>query len=357
MSKHLYDFIVVGQGLAGSLLGYWLEQQGQRCLFIDNPQQVASSDVAAGIINPITGRHFVKSWRVDDLLPFAEATYRQLETELGISFYHPRTLLRVLAKQGDENDWLARTGDPAYAPYMAETAKPGAYKQHAAPCYAYGETLQAAQVDLAMLTAALRKRWQQQDQWLAEDFDYQQLQLSDSGVVYGRFEARQLVFCEGWRLKNNPYFNYLPLQGNKGEVLIVSFPEVAFEKMLKQQLFVVPLTDGRCWIGSTSDNHFESDAPSAKGLAYLSDGLRDLMKIPYTLLDHRSAVRPTVRDRRPLLGRHPEHPALAVFNGLGTKGASLGPYWAKHIADHLLHGSSLDKEVDIARWEAHKNKP
>lgn len=345
-----YDFLIVGQGLAGSLLGYFLEQAGKSCYFIDHPEQTASTEVAAGIINPITGRYFVKSWRVDDLLPFAQRVYAGLEAELGHTFYHPRGLLRVLAHQGDENDWLARTGDPAYQPYMAERADPGNYPEHTSPVYGYGETKHSAQVDLPLLIKALRLRWQQQGRWTAAAFDHRLLEITPDGVRYPTLSARNVVFCEGWRMRDNPFFSYLPLQGNKGQVLIVDFPGLVFNKMIKNKVFVAPLPDGTYWVGGTSENRFLDDAPTPEGLAFLTEKLAELMRAPWAQLDHRSAVRPTVRDRRPLLGRHPQHRSLAVFNGLGTKGASLGPFWAWQMAIHLINDSPLDAEVDIARF-------
>ncbi len=345
-----FDFIIVGQGIAGSLLAYLLEQRGQRCLLIDAPEQTAASEVAAGIINPLTGRQYVKTWRADTLLPFARQFYRQLEEALGLRCYHPRNILRVFTHSGEENDWLARSAEPGCAPYMAPEAAPGAYAQYTAPCLGYGETLQTAQVDLWSICRELRSRWQQQDCWLADTFDYAQLQLSKQGVQYRQYQARQLVFCEGWRLRSNPYFNYLPLQGNKGEVLIVQFPEVAFDKMIKNKVFIAPLSTGDYWVGGSSHNHFADELPSEAGSSFVQQKLDEMIRTPYRVLAHRAAVRPTVRDRRPLLGRHPHHPQLAVFNGLGTKGASLAPYWAGEMVKMLLDGEMLDREVDIARF-------
>ena len=344
------DFLIVGQGIAGSLLAYLLEQRGQRCYLIDAPGQTAASSVAAGIINPLTGRQYVKTWRADTLLPFARKFYQQLEESLGISCYHPRNILRVFTHGGEENDWLARSADPGCAPYMAERAAPGAYARFTAPCLGFGETLQTAQVDLWRICERLRTHWQQQDRWLGEAFDYSRLELTSAGIRYGELHARQLVFCEGWRMKFNPYFNYLPLQGNKGEVLIVQFPEASFDKMIKNKVFIAPLSTGNYWVGGSSNNHFADDLPTEAGCAFVQQKLDEMIRTPYKVLSQLAAVRPTVRDRRPLLGRHPHHPQLAVFNGLGTKGASLAPYWAEQLVRYLLDGEMLDREVDVRRF-------
>lgn len=344
------DFLIVGQGIAGSLLAYLLEQRGQRCVLIDAPGQTAASSVAAGIINPLTGRQYVKTWRADTLLPFARRFYQQLEEALDIRCYHPRNILRVFTHSGEENDWLARSADPGCAPYMAEQAAPGAYAQLTAPCRGFGETLQTAQVDIWRICERLRTHWQQQDCWLGEAFDHSRLELTAAGIRYGELQARQLVFCEGWRMKHNPYFNYLPLQGNKGEVLIVQFPEAVFDKMIKNKVFIAPLSTGNYWVGGSSNNHFADDLPTEAGRAFVQQKLDEMIRTPYVLLSQQAAVRPTVRDRRPLLGRHPQHPQLAIFNGLGTKGASLAPYWAEQLVRHLLDGEMLDREVDVRRF-------
>lgn len=345
------DFIIVGQGLAGTLLAHFLEQEGKKVFLVDPGEAGTATQVAAGIINPITGRRYVKSWRVDELIPFAEKTYRSIEKLLGISIFHPRPIIRTLFNAREENDWMLRTADPAYVPYMKDQADLENYDAHTVKAFSYGEVQHSAQVDIGLLSQSYRDWFRKKGQLLEEALDYEQITFENDEVQYGPIEAGQLIFCEGAKAVSNPFFNYLPFGGAKGEVLIVKIQATSFEKILKHRIFMVPLSDGTYWIGSTYHWKFEDDQPTDQGREYLEDRLKDVLKVPFEIVGHKAAVRPTVKDRRPFLGRHPEFPQLAVFNGLGTKGASLGPFWARHMAEHLITGSPVDKEVDIQRFD------
>jgi glycine/D-amino acid oxidase-like deaminating enzyme len=375
------DTLIVGQGLAGTLLAYFLMEAGQTVCVIDDDYPRAASRVAAGVINPVTGRSFVKSWRVDELIPFARQTYLQLESLLGLPLYHERNILRALSHQGDENDWLGRSADPAYLDYIIDPADVSAYFGKINPAFSYGELQHASQVDIGKLCTAFRSFLINKNSFQKETFDYNKLHVQESKsrfltpptpegetlphtvaqsysrtVSYQGISAHHLVFAEGAKATHNPYFNYLPFIGDKGEVLIVKIPGAHFPKMLKQGVFVIPFgkpEEELYWIGTTYERNFEHDEPSPHSKATLIDQLSEVLTLPFEVVDHLAAIRPTVKDRRPFLGFHPQFEQLAIFNGLGTKGTSLAPFWAKHLADRLVHGSPLDRQVDIARFLTH----
>ena len=345
-----HDYLLIGQGQAGTLLAHFLEQAGKTAHVVDQYNPRSATQVAAGIINPITGRRYVKSWRVDELIPFAKKTYRDLESRLGIPIYHERPILRALFNSREENDWLARTAEPGYGQYMLDAAGLEEYAEKTVPAYSYGEVRHSAQVDIGRLADAYRAYLREKGAITEEVFDYGKLEVAAQGVRYKGLEAQTAVFCEGQHARQNPFFNYLPFGGAKGEVLIVRIPGARFEKILKHRVFIVPLQDGLYWVGSTYGWKFDNDGPTPEARAFLGERLEDILKTPFEVVEHRAAIRPTVKDRRPFLGRHPEFPSLALFNGLGTKGASLGPFWAKHMADFLVKNSTLEEAVDIGRF-------
>lgn len=343
------DFLIAGQGLAGTLLAHFLEKAGQHVFVVGRQNERSSTSVAAGIINPITGRRFVKSWLMDSLIPFARQTYRELEQQLGITIFHERNILRALFNAREANDWLARSGEPGYEAYILGRAEMGSYSSKIELAYSYGEVQHSAQVDIGRLAEAYRRYLSGKGIYREAAFDYGQMEIGEERVKYQDIEARSVVFCEGRWAKENPFFNYLPFHGDKGEALIVRIADARFVKILKQQVFIVPLQDGSCWVGSNYVKEPENDSPTEAGLDYLRTHLERVLKTPYEVVEHRAAIRPTVRGRRPFLGRRPEFPQLAIFNGLGTKGASLGPFWAKHMADFLTKNVTLDESVDIGR--------
>ena len=349
-------FLIVGQGLAGTLTGYRLERAGHTVHYTDAPEQTAASAVAAGIINPITGRRFVKSWRIDELIPTAKALYAELEGALGKKFWYEQPLIRTLYHRGDLNDWQARSADEGYAPYMEDQPDAGRIPDLTAPVFAYAGVRHAARVDVAGLVRAFRAVLVREGRFRAEGFDHKNITTllgADAGAEKGfRQRYDHIICCEGWRARFNPYFSYLPHGGNKGEVLIVRTKAPVLNRMFKHRVFLVPLADGTYWVGATSENRFPDDSPTPANGRFLQDRLAEVLTgTDYEVIGHRAAVRPTVKDRRLFIGHHPEIPGLWILNGLGTKGASLAPLGAKWLVEAILEGKDIPAEVDIQRFQ------
>jgi len=346
------NYIIVGQGLAGSLLAWLLLESGKQVHIIDNAHQGAASAVAAGIMNPITGRRFVKSWLFDDLIVEAQELYTQLEKSLDTKFYHPREILRTIPDIKTENDWLGKSTLPDYEKYMGDLNADENYESHFKNIHGLVKITNAGQVNIPILIKAFQKYFETKSIFQNEKFDYGMLQFVEDKVQYGDIIADKIIFCEGYQAMNNPYFNYLPFEPAKGEVLIVKIPSLPQKNIFKHKVLLAPLGNELFWVGSTYKWYFDDDLPTEEKKIDIQQRLEKSLNIPFEIIDHQAAIRPTVKDRRPFLGFHPRFPQLGIFNGLGTKGASLAPYWAKHFEDFLINGNQISEEVDIARFNS-----
>ncbi len=351
----IVDYIIVGQGLAGTLLTHFLEQQQQKVFVINNTSEYAASSVAAGIINPITGRRYVKSWMVDTLIPFAEQTYNTLSQQLGVTVFSQKNIIRTLFNRLEEDYWWLKSEEEGYAKYMLPNAALGNYKGRILPDFSYGEVTGGGQANVALLTEHYRHYLIEKGSYQIANFDLEQIKFLPEGIEYQNIQAKKIIFCEGYSGKFNPYFSYLPFGGAKGEVLIVRIADAHFEKLIKRKVFIASWKDDLYWIGATIDNHFEHELPTEKGKDFLTNKLQDFLAVPFEIVEHKSAVRPTVKDRRPFLGLHPEFPQLAIFNGLGTKGASLAPFFAHQMANYLVQQIPLLEAVNIERFAIKSN--
>lgn len=348
------DYLIVGQGLAGTLLSHFLEKRGISFLVVDAGHEHASSKIAAGIVNPITGKNFVKSWRFDAFFAFAIETYQELESKWGLPIWYPKGILRSLHNYGEVNAWMSRTAEEPYKPFMEEPSDAGVYKDLLQPMPSYGVIHQAGHVDMPNLIRRRREQLIQKELLLEQTFDYTSLTLESDILRFQDINFRNIVFCEGANARFNRYFQSLPFQCTKGEALILQCKDWQKEKIVKQGLYFVALSNGHLWAGSNYAWVFPDVQPTEKILHSLQKQVEENLKAPYRLVQHLAAIRPTTRDRRPFIGRHPAHSRLWIFNGLGTKGASLGPYWASHLVDVMVDRKILDPEVDIARYNGGK---
>ncbi len=351
----------MGQGLAGSLLAYCLLQKGCKIVVIDAftegvayQNYTSSSSIAAGVINPITGKRYVKSWRIDELLPEAREMYQAIEKLLKIPIWQERLLVRTLQNIEDENQWLLRSSYVDYAAYCSEKCTPSVSEQFEGTIHeefhSFAEIKNAAQVHVPALVKHFRQHLIAQNCYFQDHFDYNDCILKEKSVFYKEFKAEKIIFCEGAKGVDNPYFKWLPFNLDKGELLIVKIPNFNLNNIFKHHISIVPLGDDLYWVGATNDWHFADDQPTESNKQLIVKELQSILKLPFEIIDHQAAIRPTVKDRRPFIGFHPDFEVVAIFNGFGTKGASLIPYWAKHFSSVLLRGGEVDKEVNIERY-------
>ncbi|MCC2547497.1 FAD-binding oxidoreductase [Hymenobacter sp. BT175] len=346
-----WDYLIVGHGLAGATLSVELRRRGYRVLVLDRPQPDSASNVAAGLMNPVAGKRFALAWRAADLLPAALAYYRELEQHFGATFLWELPILKLFSSVEEQNTLLARSADHPWQNFVEEISgtlpeKPGVNTGLGGARIRGGGYVAVRELLAALTREGLAEGWLR-----SETFDPQQLVVHAAEVRYGEaVRARHVVFCEGAAATQNAYFSWLPLTPNQGEVLDVQCDGLSEAQVLNKGAYVVPLGEGCFRVGATY-----RWPPFAAGLTEearteLSQRLAAMTSLPFRVTGQRAGVRPAVRDRKPLIGWHPETPEVSIFNGFGSKGVMLAPRLAVLFADALEGRGELWPEVNILRY-------
>jgi len=347
MTARQVDYIIVGQGLAGSAVAVQLLRQGKRVLVIDQPSRNHSSRIAAGLFNPITGRKMVKTWLADTLFPYLFSFYRAVEEKTAQRFFYPMPLYRPFLSVEEQNEWMGKSASPAYAHYIEKITTTGTFPGVADP---FGGLLlkQCGYLDTEAYLDAVKQWIIREGEFLVEDLDEQALTLSAEGVRYKHYEASGVIFCTGVHASET--FQWLPVKPLKGEMIRI---RAAFspDVILNRGVFMVPAgVPGEWRVGATYNFQDASPDVTAQASAELVERLNDLIRFPAEVIGQTAGVRPTTPDRRPLLGRHPQWESAFVFNGMGTKGVSLTPYFSEVLIRSVLNIPAINKEVDIERY-------
>lgn len=335
-----YDYILIGQGISGTMLSWFLHKAGQRVLVYDDARPGTASRIASGIINPVSGRKFELAWLYETIYPIAEQTYRDMETELQITCFHERNIWNV---------WPSAQMRDAFAENLHSTPRmvqPEKLRHEDTLQQPFGAGIvKGANVQLNVLLPAWRNRLSIRD----ERFNASELVIMEQGVRYQDVTAKAVIFCEGVESPLNPYFGQLKFLPNKGEALIIR-TALHTKDIIKKGITLVPLENDTYWAGATFSWDYADAAPTAEKRASIAENLQQLLKIPWTVEAHLAAIRPSGPDRRPLVGMHPRFPQAGIFNGMGSKGCSLAPWAAQQFVRHLLEATPLQPEIDIKRY-------
>ena len=347
----MHDYIIVGQGIAGTMLAHFLLKFDNNLLIVNKHQEQSASMVAAGVVNPITGRHFIKSWRVDELIPFALKTYRALEEKFDKEIFIEKNIAMIFDSINTVNNWAIRSGNPDVKDYVSDQFSTDFYGSFMKEVKDGVEFKQAGRIRLKNVILPYKKLLQEQQVYLEESFDHSLLDIRADHIVYKGHKARKIIFAEGYQAIHNPYFNYLPFVPAKGDILMIRIPNYpAKDKLVKHGVFIVPWEEDIYWVGSSYNKAFSSAEAVPEEGEDLKARLDRVLNIPYELLEHTAAIRPTVRDRKPFTGQHPVYKNLYLFNGMGAKGSYLSPLFAAHFAEYLEGKIPLDKAIDIQRY-------
>lgn len=343
------EYLIVGQGLAGTMLAFEMLDRGMDFRIINSPAKSKASMVAAGMINPLVFKRLTKSWMLDELLPVMENRYHELEKVLSDRFFFQKKILKPLSKQ-EKTLWKEKQQRPEFAKYIAEiNDSPPIVGLTEMP--AYGIVENAGYLNLADFLDTAAHYFRSKGLLLDEEWNFSTSETPDSGFRTAGFKARKAILCEGYHLHTNPLFRFVKMNPAKGEVLLVCAPKLSEDYIINKRVFVLPVGKHYFKVGSTYEWEDLSEQPTEDGKQSITDRLNDLITVEYSVADHRAGVRPTVADRRPLLGAHPEHPNLFVFNGLGTKGVMLAPWFAREMCNSLVNKDYiLPEEVRISRF-------
>ncbi|SJM92948.1 FAD dependent oxidoreductase [Crenothrix polyspora] len=346
------DFLIIGQGLAGSLLAWELIQRGCTVVIVDNGKESASQ-VAAGLINPITGMRLVKSNDIDTLLPVAKQLYAQLAIFFQQPFYIEKPMLRIFRNVDECRYGLKRSTTPQYQPYLSNNIVSAFTIDHLKTPFGYLEQKQTGYLLTRPLLKCLKNFFIASNRYQCTDFNYQDVQFSPS-LYWQNINPKTIVFCEGHQAMQNPWFSWLPFQPVKGEILTLHHQTHLPNKILNYGHWLIPLNDQQIRVGATFDRDNINLQTTVTGKNSLLDALNVISDnlSTATLIKHQAHIRPCTLDKQPFIGHHPHHKQLAIFNGFGAKGSLYIPWYSQLFAGSLLNNTPLP--CPIARhYETH----
>ena len=344
----MVDYLVVGLGLAGISFCHTLEQEGRSFhVLSDNSQR--SSWVAGGLYNPVILKRFKPAWNAAEQMIELKPFYSSLEEKLGVQLDYPVAVWRRFNSIEEQNMWFEASDRPVLSSFLNVELKQNSNPKIDAP-FGYGEVKGTGRLDTKALVNSYTVYLDKKGKISHKRVDFEKLEIDVEGVSYGSLKASKIVFATGFGMRHNPYFNYLPLQGTKGELLTIKAPELKESRVIKSSVFIIPMGEDLYRIGATYKWKDKTNEPTEEAKTELLEKLESFLDCSYELVDHIAGIRPTVTDRRPLVGRHPKHQNLYALNGFGSRGVMIAPYASARLFKYIEYNDALPLEMDIERF-------
>ncbi len=344
----MLDYLIIGSGLAGISFSEMALQNGKSILVLDNNSQ-NSSKIAGGLYNPVILKRFSEVGQAKEHLFIMNEFFAILERKLDVKIDIKTPILRRFYSVEEQNNWFAASDKPNLFTFLSTNLITKKYTGIDSP-FGYGEVLQTGYVDTALLLKHYKDYLIKNQFFLEESFDYTLLKEEENGIRYKDIQARHIIFAEGFGMHANPYFKGLPLDGTKGELLIIKAPLLDLDVIVNSSVFILPLGDNLFKIGATYNWEDKTDIPTEEGKTELIEKIKEVIHCDFEIISHLAGVRPTVKDRRPLVGTYSNHNSIHILNGLGTRGVMLGPAMAKALFENIEFKKPLEREIDIRRF-------
>ena len=344
-----YDYLIVGCGLAGICFAETVIQNGKTVFVINNDSQ-NSSKIAAGLYNPVILKRFTEVWQAKEQLELLNEFYSKLESKLNCKLNYKLPLLRKFHSVEEQNNWFLAADKPSLAFHLS--SKLNFQKFDSVPTdYGFGEVNNTGYLDTSVLISEYINYLESYTSFEENDFNHSEIKFYDTYIEYKNIKANQIVFAEGFGMLLNPFFNSLPLDGAKGEVLIIKSPKLQLEVIIKSSIFIIPLGNDLYKVGATYNWEDKTQTPTESAREELISELKRTITSDFEILEHLAGIRPTIKDRKPMLGSHPKHKNVHVLNGLGTRGVMLAPSLSKMLFDFIENDIELPTEVSIKRFK------
>jgi len=350
MSSTDFDYLIVGHGIAGAAIAWHLDNTDKSFQIVNDPSAPSSSRVAAGIFNPLTGKKLNKTWLADDLFPYTYSFYSDLEQKLKTKFVHSVSVFRPFRSIEEQNTYLAYSADSSISYYIGNNYDQEPISEYIRMDHGGLEVISSGWIDLPILLDKSKDYFSQKNRYLEAAFDTSDLNIHEDHVEWNGRKYGKIILCQGYAAVENSLFSWLKFNPVKGEILEIATENILKPYIINQGIFILPTTNKSFKVGATYAWDNLDWAPTEEAANELEEKLKLLIKIPYKITGQTAGIRPSVEDRRPLIGFHPEHNNVCIFNGLGTKGVTLAPFFADQFVQHLVNGKELNPLVNIKRY-------
>ncbi len=339
---------MIGQGICGTFMYRYLADAGYTVLVIDEARNNSASKVAAGVINPVTGRRIVKTWLIDEVMPFALQEYKKLGNEFNISAVQEMSIVEFLPTPQIRESFLKKISEDSQ--YIAVPEDSTRWQEFFNYDFGFGEISPALLVNLPLILDTYRDNMRRCNNLLEEKFEIENLIITGDHLTYKDIKSTALIFCDGISSGGNRFFRDLPFAPNKGEAVLVEVNDLPANHIYKKGFTLVPWKNNIFWLGANYLWEFDTDIPTPGFYRFAENWLKQTLKLPFKIVDHLAGIRPATLERRPFVGFHPVYKNIGLFNGMGTKGCSLAPFFARQFVEFIKYGTAVYKEADIKRF-------
>ena len=340
------DILIVGFGLAGLSVANHAFKNDLSFDIIDDSSQL-SSKIAGGILNPIAIKRMKPVWKLEDFLPYALTYYSSLEKLLSSNFITKKKIEVYLQDNYKENLWFEALDNRRLQSYLSTSIE-----KCSNTCVNFQNVshIDAYLLDLSTLFSSSQLFYDKVTNFSHQKLEYTNIHITPNYISHQDTLYKHIVFCEGYGIVHNPLFPFLDIYGNKGDYLIIKSPDLNEVKILKSKYFLIPLGNDMYKFGATYQREPLNHIPSKIASQQLLEALDSLLDCPYEIIDQVCGIRPTVKDRKPILGSHNLYKNIHVLNGFGSRGVMTSPLLGKMLIDYIFNGVDLDKEISINRF-------
>jgi len=344
------EVLIIGQGLAGTLLSFHLFKNGIHHLVIDKGETQTASKIAAGLINPIGIKRLVKSWNVDLFLPYAKTVYWEMQQLLNTHFFFP-ILMDKIYGETDHEFWQNRLQAGQLDAYIEVNPKQSSLPEGIDAPYGFGRIKLGGRIDMKKLLMTYRAFLKQKNMLIEEEFNEEDLIITNDEINWKDVTSDKLIFCRGEKDSQSQLFNHLDFRNTKGELMNLKIEGLKLDHILMKGIFVLPIGNHQFKVGATFEHQWNDLLPSTSKKEELLNKWAKISELPVTVSKHITSIRPTMHDRRPVLGFIPHQPRIGIFNGLGSRGGMLAPYFANQLTLLIKNQQHQTfKEVMVKRY-------
>lgn len=341
------DYIIIGLGIAGISFCEQLQKRGKSFLVIDNSEE-GSTAKSGGVFNPTVLKRFTAAWNASAFFPVAVNFYNRLSEKLQQNIFSETPILRIFKSIEEQNNWTVASDKKELQGFLSSNFLKNTNTAIEAP-FGFGEVLGTAQIHADNLLSGYRNHLLDNEALLSENFQYEVIQQKKGRVIYKNYSAKKIIFTEGSKVVDNPFFPKHAIIGNKGEYVIIKAPSLKLEALLKGSMYIIPLGKDEYKVGATYSRDDYSLNSTEEAKEEILSKLKSFINCPFEVIGQTAGVRPTTKDHRPLLGSLDENPNFVFFNGLGSRGFLMAPLLARILFENLEEEKPIPKEMDIKR--------